>query len=517
MKPARYILICLSLLGSLCCANSGLIGQEQQLPKHAVWRIGEFGKTPKAIGIYRLQYSSDGKLLATRDRENVITIYEVESKAKLCEVMAHENNFIETIDFSADGEYFMTAAGSSEKVKIWKTQSGKLHSDIETDARAAYFSQDGTEVVVLGTTHVERYSFPGVQMVGQRKWRTGNEQRAGMSRDGRLVIAFRSNGRSKFQTTVIDLENKSRIDLRGPDGIPKPVAVSPNNLWVAATYRDEKVDLWDLRDPHRAKYTLVNHKETVQSLSFSADNRFLVSAGWDQKAVAWDLLTRQAIAEFEGHTEHLNASAISPLDFTFATGASGTTDTSVIIWDFKPMLFRVDRASEKGSFKQLWNGMGASSIRPSLAATAGLVDREAEFLPMLIERIEKETGNEAGLDLIDLIQRLDHPKFARREKAMKQLMLVRAKAEVELRRALEQTISTETRFRIGKILKTAATRPNINFTDLRRWHRIVMALERMNNPAAQAGLLRIANGHADIDVSTAAKEAIMRNEMRAKF
>ena len=529
----RPILFCLLTLGMFCTASDTLLGQDasgrsveeqsnsnapdEELPKDSIWRIGEFGKTPRATGIYRVQYSKDGRLLATRNRENVITIYEVGSRAKICEVMGHEYNFIETIDFSPDGKYFATAAGSSEKVKIWKTQSGKLHSEIETDAGAAYFSKDGNEINVLGTTHVERYSFPGVQMISQRKWKNSNEQRSAMSTDGRLVVVFRSIGPNRYQTQVVDLENKSRVDLRGEHGIPKPAAVSSDNLWVAVTYRNKKIYLWDLRDPHRAKYTLVGHRETVQSLSFSADNRFLISTGWDKKVVAWDLLTRQSFAEFNGHTERVHASSVSPLDFTFATGASGLTDTSAIIWDLKPDLFNVDPVNAKGSFQQLWNGMGASSVKTSLAATAALAKRHTEFLPLLVERVEKETGSATPLNLVDLIKNLDHPKFAEREKATKQLMLLRSHAEVELRRTLEQTISTETRFRIRQILETPAARPNINFTDLRRWHRIVMALERMNNPAAKAVLQRIANGHPDVDVSTDSKEAIIRNELRARF
>ena len=244
-----------------------------ELPQDAIWRIENPENAREANGIYRLRFSQDGKLLATRDRENVVTIFNTQNRKQLCEVSGHENNWIETIDFSPDAKKFVTAAGSNERVKIWNSQTGKLLDEIDTDAKAAYFAADGTEVVVLGPKHVEHYAWPGGQQVSRRSWRRQAEQGVAMSADGELVVAFRPLKNPFYQTQVIDLENNSKIDLDGPRGIPKCVVISPNKLWVAASYHpDPKFYLWDLRDPHKSKYVLAGHTERVQSLAFSPDN-----------------------------------------------------------------------------------------------------------------------------------------------------------------------------------------------------------------------------------------------------
>lgn len=208
------------------------VATKDELPEHAVWRFGQHGQSTDSNGIYRLQYSGDGKLLATRNRRNVVAIYDVETRKQRCEVSGHENNWVETIDFSPDAKFFVTAAGSTEKIKIWNTLTGKLESEIDTDGIAAYFDDSGDVIHVLGETHVETYSWPGVQMTTQRKWKSDNLTRAGMSHDGRLVVAYRTLNRQIYQTLVVDLETKSKVPLDGSTSIPKSVVVSRNNLWV---------------------------------------------------------------------------------------------------------------------------------------------------------------------------------------------------------------------------------------------------------------------------------------------
>jgi WD40 repeat protein len=491
--------------------------QADELPEHAIWRIEEPENARNANGIYRLQYSDDGKLLATRNRENVVIIYDTQSRRKLCEVSGHDNNWIETIDFSPDSKYFMTAAGSNEKVKIWNSQTGKLQTEIDTDAKAAYFSEDGTQVFVLGLTHVERYSWPGGRQVSRKQWRNNAAQAVAMSQDGRLVVVYRALTNQIFQTQVMDLENKSRIALDGPKTTPKCVVISPNNLWVAASYHTKaRVHLWDLRDPHNSKYVLAAHKERVQSLAFSSDNRLLVSASWDRNVIAWDLLTRQSLYQFAGHTEHVNATACSPLDFTIASGATGKSDTSAIVWDLKERLL-ASGSGEMQSFGRIWNGLGASSVETSIVSTMQLVRQFEQMLPPLNERIQKDVSQATSADVDELVQFLNHPKFAVREEATKKLIMMRGRAEAELRRILNQTISAEVRYRVTTVLNQSVDRPTINFTDKRRWHRIVMALELINTVKSAELLQRIAAGHPNVDISLDAASALERNRIRSSF
>ncbi|MFK7769981.1 MAG: WD40 repeat domain-containing protein [Mariniblastus sp.] len=492
-----------------------------QLPKHAVWRFGEHGQTPQANGIYRMAFSRDGKLLATRDRNFVLSIYDVDKQKLIYSVEMDEK--VDSIDFSPDSEFVLTAGGGP-KIKIWNARTGKLEADIETDGIAAYFNRLGTTINVLGETHVESYSWPGVQMTSQQKWKSNsNEVRSAMSRDGKIVVSYRGVKGGKFQTQVMDLTEKAKVLLGPPSIIPRSVVISQDRFWVAATYRDSKISLWNLRDASRT-YSLRAHAETVQSIAFSADCRFLVSASWDKTVVAWDLLTRQPIGKFEGHLARVTASTMSPRDFIFASGASGTKDCSVIGWSLKDQIVlpSIKPAAEKltvKDFEKIWAGLGASSINSSLRATSQLVYGESVMLDELAKRLPVLTtsgtsGTSGSVE--ELVRLLEHPEFRVRQKTTEQLIKIRAKIESKLKKLLDETNSPELKYRIGLVLKKKIARPIREKVETRRWGRIVFALEFINTPKSIELLTRIANGYDDVEIARDAMLALERIEAVTK-
>ena len=497
---------------------------DPKLPEHAIWRIGEFGKSTNANGIYRIAYSPDGNFMATRDQANVVVVYDVKTRKSICKVEPHEERVL-TIDFSPDGRYFMTAAGPNEKVKIWETATANLADEIDTDATAAYFNKEGSEINVLGERYVERYSWPGAQMNDQSKWKKGNEKRVGMSRDGRFVVGYKHLHRQTYETFVIDLESKPPVTLSGTNTLLKSAKFSPDNNWLAATYQANfRVYLWDLRSETKKGYTLSKHKSTAQSISFSSDSRFLVSSGWDKKVVAWDLATRQAIAEFPGHTDNVNATAFAPFGFTFATGASGTTDCSAIVWNMKSILFNPEHKPDPNTtlsvekqFEKIWRSLGVSSFRLSMKSTSMFVQSGDLYLDAFEEMISPSIKTRSSGSIEKSIALLSHPEYLQRERAHEFLVKNRQKAEAILRRELRETTSLETKFRISIILKQKVPRRRSNFLETRRWHRSMFALEEINSKRSQEILLQIADGHVDSELAQLAQACYDRNVARAKL
>ena len=494
-------------------SNPTLFAQTtDELPQNALW---QFGEMPGDNGVHRIFYSPNGKLLATRNRENVVKIYDVETKKLLCEVEGHENNWVLTIDFSPDSRFFMTAAGPSENVKIWVTQTGKLESEIETDAEAAYFSQSGDAINLLGETHVEFYTWPGVQLAKKRKWKSGNETRAGMSRDGNIVVSYRSVNGQVFRTQLIDLESKSKIQLDGPTAIPENVAFSPNQNWIAAAYKHgQKIRLWDRRDPHQQKFILNKHKESVRSVAFSADSRFLASSSWDKTAITWDLLTREPFAQLEGHTERVFAATFSPTELVLASGASGNSDTSTILWNLKDYLFSPDIKPPVNEFEDVWKNLGSHNLKTSLTATSQFMLGGDEYLAIVEKHVGKTIADNTAGSIDETIKLLEHPEWVVREKATQQLLAIRQKADAELRQALIKATSPEVKFRISRVLKKKMVQPIINFVESRRWSRIIFALETIQTDRSQKLLNQIAASPINMEIARDAKDAFSRVESR---
>ena len=530
LVPKRQSGIALALFLLLAMLPVGLDAQErtepqEQLPRYATWRIGKFGDEGKLTnGIYRISYSPNGRYLASRSKDNVVVVYDLKTRSAICEVEGHED-WIETIDFSPDGEFFVTASGGSDKVKIWKTQTGRLQSEIDTVGGVAFFNRTGNLISVLGETHVESYSWPGAQMTQQRKWKGSNETARAMSRDGRFVIAFRSLNQQFYQTLMIDTESKSKVPLAGASAIPRAVKISADNRWVSASYhRDPKIRLWEIADPKNGRYTLNGHEETVQSLSFSPDNRFLVSSGWDQKVIAWDLLTRQAIRKFEGHQGHVNATAWAPLAFAFASGASGSKDCSLITWDIEEILFTgndpPDLESELSlaqQFEPIWKTLGASSLRLSMRGTSQLAAGGDYYLEALEEKIQATISVHRSSSTEQYIEQLDDPDYQVRQEATEALLKMAKEVEARLRAELKQTTSPEVKYRISMILKHEPPKAKSDLVANRRWLRIILALENINTERSQAILKAVSLGHRNSDIASHAAESLQRNVKRSRL
>ena len=486
-----------------------------ELPKSALWRKGDYGKAKNFNGIYRLTFSPDGKLLVSRNQEMVVAVMDAKTNKTLCEIEGHEY-VIQSVHFSPDSRYLITAAGFREKVKIWDVQTGKLVSTIDTKTSAAYFSPAGNRINILGEEHVETYSWPGTQLVRKVKWRTKNENRLGMSPNGRLVLMYRKLSDDVFQTLVMDTETRTKTPLKSPTSIPRAHAFSNDFNWVSVCYeRDLKPRLWDLRDPHARSYELTGHDETAQSVSFSADNRFLISTSWDDSAILWDVLSQQSIKRYRGHTDNVNAGAFAPFGFQFASGASGRTDNSILLWEFTDQV-QLPFKDNAEDFESIWQGLGHQDYPPAITDVSRIVASPDLWIKDISDKVTAETNANSGSTIDHLIKSLDSADFQIREDAVLQLIKVRVQADSQIRLALENTTSPEMKYRLARVLKHKIDRTKRDVVDERRWMRLIFALEQINSDESQSLLERIADGHRNIDYSQAAQSSFERNQDRSK-
>ena len=514
-----FLIFCLWPLSTLAEAQEAKSGQKQQeksqLPEGSLWRVGEFGKTTRYAGIYRLAFSPNGKLLAARNQEMEVSIIDVETQKTISEFEGHEQT-IQTIDFSPNSRYLVTAAGESEQVKVWDVQTGKLDAKIDTDARAAYFDRTGDRILVLGASELEVYSFPGSQLIRSRKWKSSNESALFMSRDGRLIVMYRMTN-NVGQTMVMDTETRSRVILPGPALRPRGIAFSNDRNWLALSYsRDTRVHVWDLRAPHSRSYQLEGHGAPIQTLSFSNDSRYLLSDGWDDTGILWEVASRQLVHISQGHTENVNASAFSPTGFRYATGASGKTDNSTIYWKFdRHVLVPVNRPVD--SVDEVWQGLASSDYKAAMVEVNRIASEPDTWLPGLKSRIEAVTQLQTSGTIETLVAMLNSPNFKARENALMQLIALRVQSDSQIRAALENAKSPEVKYRLRKVLRMKISRPEHDDKLERQWARLIMALELANTDDSRQLLQRIATGHENVDFARAASGALNRLKSRVSL
>lgn len=111
---------------------------------------------------------------------------------------------------------------------------------------------------------------------------------------------------------------------------------SDSNL-VAAGFQDSYIKVWSLdgkplksvfkRDPNNLENTrkLIGHSGPVYGLSFSPDNKYLLSSSEDKTVRLWSLDTYSALVSYKGHNQPVWDVKFSPLGHYFATASHDQT------------------------------------------------------------------------------------------------------------------------------------------------------------------------------------------------
>ena len=117
--------------------------------------------------------------------------------------------------------------------------------------------------------------------------------------------------------------------LEGHSNSVWSVCWSPDGKYLASGSQDNKVIIWDANSGQRLK-TLKGHYWNVSSVGWSPDGKYLASGGGDITIKIWDAKSGQRLKTLEGHSERVNSVCWSP-DGKYL--ASGSNDKTVKIWD----------------------------------------------------------------------------------------------------------------------------------------------------------------------------------------
>jgi len=235
------------------------------------------------------------------------------------------------------------------------------------------------------------------------------------------------------------------------------------------------------------------------ALAFSTDGRTLFSAGRDGVVRAWELETASLRRERIGHAGAVLALAVSPDGRTLASAGG---DGVVLLHDLTDQ----GPQREVGDLARLWDVLAD--------ADAARAERGAATMMACRDAVTWLTGRMRPAPFVDearlrrLLADLDHPRFAIRKEATRQLEQLGALAVPALRRVLADAPSLEVRRRVENLLEEveeARLSP-----DERRSLRTIELLEHLATADAKHLLERLAAGAPGARQTEAARAALLR-------
>jgi WD40 repeat protein len=380
---------------------------------------------------------------------------------------------IDDLSFSPDGQYLTASVDKAgpKKDDYWRTSIVELwHRDSPTSLKKLVELPSGHRSKVRWSPD-SRWFCVGTKtgwdffdtMAGKcvHKCPDLDQSIGAVSPSGRRLVCWNFEKQTAEVAEQATGRTICKLDTGGIYVVWSSFAVSPDGRVVAGDLSEADVFLWDALTGKKIA-TLKGHRGSIKSLCFSADGRHLIS---------------------------------------------GSADTTVLVWDYRESI------REQGAtllspkrLQKIWSDLQSSDAAVAYAAVSDLASSPDQALALLRQKLTPTTpADHARIET--WIARLDEESFQERERAQKELDVVRDFAEPILLHALAGKLSLETKRRVESMLARLIDSPSpIWLAHLRAFE----ALERIGTPAARELVEQIAAGQPEAPLTLEARRTLDR-------
>lgn len=503
--------------------------------------------------VLAVAFSSDGKMLASGSSDGTVRLWDPVTGKDLHPWEAHAGA-ITALAYSPDGKT-LASASTDRTIRIWQTIDGKSMRTLtghDGVVLSVAFAPDGKTLASAGADSSLRLwdLAAGKEMFCQKDYREGVNAVA-FSPDGKIL----ASGSDDATVRLLDpATGKETRRLEGHKRAVTALAFAPDGATLASGSTDQTVCLWDLATgKERASF---EEEDYVFFVAFSSDGRHLASGNRngitrngifrlrevktgkevfqlkeivsarlspDSRTIArsstnkvlhlCETATGQTIEPYFGNGSWITSIAFSPDGQTLA---SGSTDTTVLIWDLTLQWDLTDTDQElppgkiaKSDLEKYWADLADANASKAYRALWLLTSAPEQTVPWLRARL-KPAPLLQPQRLAQLIADLDHDQFTVREKASRDLAELKELAEPALRRTLANDPPLEVRRRIEQLLEKLDKRAPP--TDWLRAVRAVAVLEYIGNAEARKILEDLSKGEPEARQTQDAKAALGRLE-----
>jgi WD40 repeat protein/uncharacterized caspase-like protein len=305
-----------------------------------LWRVIKNLNQQKEIGTYRVRFSPQSPdIFATGTWDGQVKLWQRRkdnTKALIKQLKGHPMT-ISDIQFSPDGK-ILASASWDKTIKLWRVEDGQLlntlanHQDTLTSIA---FSPDGQKLV------------SGSEDNTINLWKIEDEKGELIKtirghQDGVTSVAFSPDGKffasgSYDKSIKIWREDGSFLTNLNKQGLAiAAIQFSPDGKTLASASWDNTIELWNVIDLDREKIepfkTLAGHRGGVTSLNFTKDGKVLTSSSSDGTIKIWSVRDGNLLKTLLGHT-----SAVHNLSFNSSDRAmiSAEEQAGLFLWNLE--------------------------------------------------------------------------------------------------------------------------------------------------------------------------------------
>ena len=352
-----------------------LVGDESE--KLHIWDTESGSLVHRLTGhtatVYDATYSPDGRRIASGCRGNSVRIWDAAS-GELLKVLDGHSDYVLDVAFFADSSHVLSAS-RDQTVRIWnldhteRVRELRPHSGVTPSATltpdAKHILSGGHDAMVRLTEtatgnlvrtlgqHQDKVVEVTVSPDGRwgasasrdhhaRVWDLGTGRQQCDFKDDDAIVAVRFSADGKHLITgglskcvnVWDIESGKRIrSLEGHTSSIVSIATSLDHRWIASGQTNQcDVRIWDATNGRLIHSISDTSPNGVRALEFNAAGTILYGGIRSGSIVAWDVASGKELSRMTGHTEPVDAIAMTIDGLRII---SGSWDHTIRFWDVK--------------------------------------------------------------------------------------------------------------------------------------------------------------------------------------
>ena len=278
--------------------------------------------------ITAVEFSPDGKLLATSDVVGQIRIWQVVDGQQILTFQGH-TNWISSIAFSPNGQLLAVSGSSDPTVKLWEISTGQCLRTLQGHSNWVTwvaFSPSGQLLASSSDDQTVRlWEVSTGNCLKILQGHTDKVRSLAFSPDGQILVSGSDD--SIVRLWEVRIGNCLQI-LQGHTEKVRSLAFSPDGQTLASSSNDSTVKLWEVSTGNCLKSLQENND--INRIAFSPNGQILASGSDDSTVRFWEVSTGQCLRILQGHTNKVRSIAFSPDGQILA---SSSDDSSVRLWE----------------------------------------------------------------------------------------------------------------------------------------------------------------------------------------